>query len=283
MKDTELVLKEFFPLMKTEFMIAITNPKFYPVINMLDYSSACQSWQVYDQNLTTSDVDRLFIATNYEEVDLENNDDSSLCRYEFMELIVRMGKQKYLQKKIVNTHAEATRKLLTECLLVNPTESMPWQEFRDNRLWNLEVDDLFKANREGIDIIYDFARTGHETADIINLTMEDCIDMMKLAGYEGPANERIACTAFSLSMMTIVDEMEDFDSYINLRKVEFLEFLGRVAELLFPGPQMLVDKLARLLDNLLTKFTSFKIRFRNKEEDLETESDNEDDVAQEMK
>lgn len=43
--------------------------------------------------------------------------------------------------------------------------------------------------------------------------------------------------------MTIVDEMEDFDNYHNILKVEFLEFLGRLAELIYEGSEPLDLKL----------------------------------------
>jgi len=40
-------------------------------------------------------VDRLFIATNVELVELEDNPDRDLCRFEFFEIIVRLGAAKY--------------------------------------------------------------------------------------------------------------------------------------------------------------------------------------------
>lgn len=43
-------------------------------------------------------MDRAFVAVNYEEVDLDNNDDNSLCRYELLEIIVRLAKIKYMEK-----------------------------------------------------------------------------------------------------------------------------------------------------------------------------------------
>ena len=36
--------------------------------------------------------------------------------------------------------------------------------------------------------------------------------------------------------MTIIDEMEQFDNYEDLLKVEFIEFLGRLAERIYEGP-----------------------------------------------
>lgn len=57
-------------------------------------------------------MDRAFVATNYEEVDLENNDDNSLCRYELLEIIVRLAKMKYVDKGVLSTYAESTTKIL---------------------------------------------------------------------------------------------------------------------------------------------------------------------------
>jgi hypothetical protein len=69
--------------------------------------------------LTSADVDRSFIAVNFEEVDLENNDDKSLCRYELFELFARLAKIKFVEKGIVKTVAEATEKLLVEYIIPN--------------------------------------------------------------------------------------------------------------------------------------------------------------------
>jgi hypothetical protein len=105
----------------------------------LDYSNACNQWGVQDKNLTSQDIDRSFIATNYEEVDLDNNDDNSLCRYEFLEITARIAKIKYTEKGICKTNAEAVRRVIEESIIPNTCERMPWQPFRDGRLWNLEV------------------------------------------------------------------------------------------------------------------------------------------------
>ena len=39
--------------------------------------------------------DRMFIAVNLEEEDLEDNPDRALCRYEFFEILVRIAIAKY--------------------------------------------------------------------------------------------------------------------------------------------------------------------------------------------
>ena len=105
--------------------------------------AACSSWKVLDKNLTPTDVDRIFIATNFEEEELEENDDNSLCRFEFMEIVARMAKTKFFEKGICSTVWESCQKILVEFIIPNSMERMPWQEFRENLLWTLEVDDLF--------------------------------------------------------------------------------------------------------------------------------------------
>ena len=85
----------------------------------MEFSAACEQWQIIDENLTTQDMDRTFVATNYEEVDLEDNDDNSLCRYELLEIVVRMAKIKYHEKGICKSISEATEKLLTEHIIPN--------------------------------------------------------------------------------------------------------------------------------------------------------------------
>ena len=264
-------------------MNQISNPKFYPTISWLDFSAACVSWNVIDKNLSSQDIDRTFIATNFEEVDLDNNDDNSLCRYEFLEITARLGKIKYTEKGICDTVAEGTRRIIEEFMIPNTCERMPWQEWREERLWNLEIDDLYKANKKGMDALYKFTKTGPHSKDFGALTMTDVCKMLNLAGYVGVETEKIASCAYSLSKMTIVDDMEDFDDYNHLKKVEFYEFLGRVAELMQPGEERpLISKLENLLAVLLQKLVGTKLVFRAAESDLETDSDNDDDVVEQL-
>ena len=120
------VLRKYFPQLRDQFNNQIANPKFYPVIGWLDYVNSCRTWEIIDQYLSATDIDRTFIAVNFEEVDLDANDDKSLCRYEFLEITVRLAKIKYYDKKRCKTIAEATERMITEFLLPNSCEIMPW-------------------------------------------------------------------------------------------------------------------------------------------------------------
>lgn len=107
--------------------------------------------------------------------------------------------------------------------------------------------------------------------------------MLALAGFDGAEFEKRATLAFSLSKMTIIDEMEDFDNYNKMKHVEFLEFLGRLAELTYEGEQPLHLKLEGLMEALFVKVLNQKVAFPDDEADIETDSDCVDDVIDEMK
>ena len=57
-----------------------------------------------------------------------------------------MAKQKYFDRGAADSMAVATDRLITKYILPNSCERMPWQGFRDTELWNLDIDDLLKAN-----------------------------------------------------------------------------------------------------------------------------------------
>lgn len=72
---------------------------------MLAFSRLCKAWGIINKkDLTTTDIDRLFVAVNFEEEEgvAESNDDNpddELCRFEFFEILVRIAKLKYENRK----------------------------------------------------------------------------------------------------------------------------------------------------------------------------------------
>lgn len=203
------------------------------MIDWLDFVDACNAtgWNIVDnikKDLTGSDIDRIFIATNFEEEDLEENDDNSLCRFEFLEIIARMAKQKYFERGVCKTVAESVEKLLVDFIIPNSIESMEWQLFRDNQLWTLEVDDLFKANQYGVDQLFKKFST-MQVRNTKYLSKDDCVKMMVDSGV--PLSEKNVVVAYALSKSTIANEMEQFDKYNQMNMSEFHEFLGRAASL----------------------------------------------------
>jgi hypothetical protein len=67
------------------------------------------------------------------------------------------------------------------------------------------------------------------TPNIVHLS--DVLELFKMADYTGNVMEKRITLSYSQSKMTIIDEMENFDKYTHLKKVEFYELIGRFAEL----------------------------------------------------
>ena len=65
-----------------------------------------------------------------------------------------MAKTKFFEKGICKTVHESLEKLMLEYIIPNSIEQMEWQEFRENKLYTLEVDDLFKANLSAIEKLF---------------------------------------------------------------------------------------------------------------------------------
>jgi hypothetical protein len=88
------------------------------------------------------------------------------------------------------------------------------------------------------------------------MTMKDALDLlMKLT----PLNmiEKNAIYCYGMCKMTIIDEQDDsIAKYNKLQWVEFLEMIGRVADLKFKGTELeiipLAEKINFVMDDLLT-------------------------------
>lgn len=64
-----------------------------------------------------------------------------------MEIICRVADAKFRQPGICSTYADSVQKLLTENIFTYGDKD-EWQEFRDKRLWTLDVNDILEANKE---------------------------------------------------------------------------------------------------------------------------------------
>lgn len=96
--------------------------------------------------MTVAAVDRLFIVTNFEIVDNSDNPDRALCRYELLEILVRIANLKYRESGVVTTYAEALEKLLITNIFNKYDIPFTWQKFRETEVWTLDVNDILEAN-----------------------------------------------------------------------------------------------------------------------------------------
>lgn len=120
-------------------LISISN---YPNVNWLEFTAFVRSAEIMDAHVSLSVIDRLFIATNVELEQINENPDRALCRYEFFEILVRIAGWKFKDSRQVTTYSEALQKLLSEHIL-GRNFRMPWQDYRQTKVWSNEVNLLF--------------------------------------------------------------------------------------------------------------------------------------------
>ena len=207
--------------------------------------------------------------------DLEENDDTGLCRFEYVEIITRMAKRKYLESNICSTIAEAVEKILTEHIIPNTIAPMDGKEFRENQLWTLEVDDLFKDNMEAIKELYHYGATKRSAPGQPKSFSKE--DALKLCANL-PLQHRQVLMAYALSKQRLIDEMAEFDQYHVMKFTEFFEFIARCSAFLNTDHLPLTKKIEQLLNHLLP-LVGAKFIPSKRNEDIESESDEDDDLV----
>ena len=158
--------------------------------------------------MNISSIDRTFIAANLKvEGASAAAPSNGLKRFEFLEILVRLANIKYLESKIVKTYAEATEKLMVECILPYFTPE-PWQEFRDKELWTIDVNDMLEANLENLNKIYEHYRTPTKKL----LEYEDAL-LMCTRDTNLDISEKDIAFCFGYCKMTVSNEERHFKQY----------------------------------------------------------------------
>jgi hypothetical protein len=77
-----------------------------------------------------------------------------MLRFEFIELLVRIAKAKYIDTNIHERYYSALDEFFEVDLKRYAINLHPTSTFRQNELYNIEVNDLFHANLEGLKKLY---------------------------------------------------------------------------------------------------------------------------------
>lgn len=155
------------------------------------------------------------------------NPPNALVRFKFMEMLVRIAKDKYVRNKITTDMGEAVQKLVNEH--VNPAVAKyHHQMWRDQRYLCEEVDLVYKAYKPVLDTVFNkysgrYTKPGYKRF----MSLEEFTDFCNAAGYINEtfvARETNIC--FNCAMMTQMDEIHK-RRHLEMSFVEFLEALGR--------------------------------------------------------
>eukprot|EP00349_Pseudokeronopsis_sp_Brazil_P006027 CAMPEP_0202967230 /NCGR_PEP_ID=MMETSP1396-20130829/12024_1 /ASSEMBLY_ACC=CAM_ASM_000872 /TAXON_ID= /ORGANISM="Pseudokeronopsis sp., Strain Brazil" /LENGTH=291 /DNA_ID=CAMNT_0049692037 /DNA_START=293 /DNA_END=1165 /DNA_ORIENTATION=+ len=148
------ILVQNFKKLKDLFL-TLSCRSIYPCISWMDFSNYCDQCRIPDKNVPLATVDRLFIATNVELEAMDDNPDKALCRFEFLEILVRIANSKYKEPGLAANYSDALQKLLSTNIFP-AVQPAPWQEWREQELWTIDVNDLLEANLEGLKKVFSY-------------------------------------------------------------------------------------------------------------------------------
>lgn len=106
-------------------------------------------------NIAALGIEMTKVNYNSKEEMLEetNNPRNLICRYEFMELLVRCAHNKYMLSKKEDNYYSALVRFFDEYVL-KAIQGYDSQEFRDQGYWSEEVDHLYECYKPVLNYIY---------------------------------------------------------------------------------------------------------------------------------
>jgi hypothetical protein len=89
-------------------------------------------------------MDNHFFAVNFEGEEQDDNPDKALIRFEFIELLIRVAKEKYMKSGECKSLTSALERLFDVNIMKLCEEALEnWQGFRDDHLYTVEINDVF--------------------------------------------------------------------------------------------------------------------------------------------
>lgn len=120
----------------------------YPFVNKIELSNFAEKSKLLDDKLNMANCDLLFVMANDNKKG-NIKQKMGLIRSEFIEYLVRLSAFKFINSGICSTFYESVKKVIEDYMKPN-FHPMPWQKFRDEELWTLEVNDVFETNLDGV-------------------------------------------------------------------------------------------------------------------------------------
>lgn len=248
--EVELIIKHMAAnseFLKTLFVIR-SSASYFPVIRWLSYAPMVSEWNLLDENFEMGAVDRTFIAVtkNMDKALQGTLPEKDMSRFQFYESLVRLANLKYKQNNLTETVYEGVKLLID--VLKKRYDNYIWMGWRQDLLWTLEMNDLYKTNLTALTKLWKYYFVVKKTKI---LYFEDAIEQFC---HEVPLDllpEQVG-NCWGLSKMTVTNDIKLRKLYYEAPFVEYLEFFARVAELKFKdGPYKnapLVEKVEMLMD-----------------------------------
>mgnify|MGYP006092769123 FL=1 len=178
-------MKENAEYLKTLFMILSAGSNF-PTIKWLAYGEFARELKITDKKFDSSAIDRIFTSVTsasnvLPEVKPFLGADKDMSRFQFYESLVRIAFYKYRATGAAATVAEAMRILLEEHL--KPAyDNDAWMRWRQDNIWQLDIDDLLKSNLAALTALHQYFFKARKTK---SFRLEEAIELFCRVGELG--------------------------------------------------------------------------------------------------
>jgi len=203
-------MESYYSILKEIFIICVAYGKNYPTVDFRDFCKFCSQTEIMDKLLKRELLNVYFVATNVEFEDQDWNDDSTLCRFEFFEIILRICRGAYLETKQCQTFYESFVKLMEDKilpfhkrLLAGEYEMSSIHQWRQTHYWTLRVNDILETNIDGLKEVYTKLT---EIKGRKFLSMNDFTDFMMNQCSKLEFKLSTLSAVFAISKITIIDE-----------------------------------------------------------------------------
>ena len=198
-------------------------------------------------------LDRIFIATNREDDQDDQtadvNDDSSLMRFEFLEIFVRIAIAKYIESGQSNDAVTSVRKLMAEHFAPNKGEGScnalidDASKFRKSHVYQESTDDVLRENLGVLKKIFKgYTRDGDR-----GMIVKEFIYMLRDMDFlNSDFTQREAKLAFVWSKVRVIDEVASRSKIMLMSFLDFLECLLRLSQLKNMPSQEDLQKMATM-------------------------------------
>jgi len=160
----------------------------------------------------------------------------ALVRFQFLEILIRLALKRYEDTGLVKSKGEAVTMMLEKNLYPSYEREDP-QDFRDNKYWCEEVDNIFKSHVQLFEYLFkNYGGTHMKPGDQWFMTTDELENIFAESNLiNDQLVSRDIAVYFNLSMMTQVDELNK-ERHLRMNFIEFLEAFARCAEVICYDP-----------------------------------------------
>ena len=201
-------------------------------LSLNSYTDYLKYSKVYkSKNITITDTDTLFFTTNKREKATTLNPGNALIRYQFLEIMMRLG-LKYTK----NDPAESIKSFTTE-IIEKSLKLGRAQDFRVNRYWNESNDNVYRFHLDLLKEVYNnYSGALTKPGEDRYMSPGEFERIFIATNLFRPTfANRDVYVCFNMAMQSRVDEHTS-DAHLKMTFIEFMEAIGRAADLISLAP-----------------------------------------------